>query len=68
MITEIGYFILVLLGYLVGVRNLNGFSSGLAQAKVDISKLLANNVEMETYEGNVITLEATYRRLPPICS
>ncbi|CAG7880236.1 unnamed protein product [Brassica rapa] len=54
--------------YLVGVRNLNGFSSGLAQAKVDLSKLLANNVEMETYEGNVITLEATYRRLPPICS
>ncbi|KAL0741617.1 hypothetical protein Bca4012_083130 [Brassica carinata] len=56
------------LGHPAGVRNLNGFSSGEVLVKIDLSTPLSKIVEVETDEGDDITLEVTYLRLPPICS
>ncbi|KAL0730750.1 hypothetical protein Bca4012_026844 [Brassica carinata] len=58
LITEVGlYQIGGALGHPAGVRNLNGFSSGEVLVKIDLSKPLSKIVEVETDEGDVITLE-----------
>uniref|UniRef100_A0A1J3IMR4 Uncharacterized protein n=1 Tax=Noccaea caerulescens TaxID=107243 RepID=A0A1J3IMR4_NOCCA len=68
LITERGLFhIGGALGYPVVVKNLHGFSSGEVQVKVNLSQPLPNLVEVETDEEDIITLEVSYLKLPPIC-
>ncbi|KAJ0258202.1 hypothetical protein HA466_0070390 [Hirschfeldia incana] len=69
LITEVGLFhIGGALGHPIDVRNLNGFSSGEVQVRIDLSKPLPKLIELETDDGDVITVEASYLRLPRVCS
>ncbi|KAL0713835.1 hypothetical protein Bca4012_020813 [Brassica carinata] len=69
LITEVGLFhIGGALGHPIGVKNLNGFSSGEVQVRINLSKPLPKFIELETDDGDVITVEASYLRLPRVCS